>query len=85
MQSFFSMASSTIFFKGIALEPLIPTSEVMTYLDFEAEILADKASLENPAKTTEWTAPILAHARIVIGSCGIIGMYIVTTSPFLTP
>lgn len=35
--------------------------------------------------TTEWTAPILAHANIAMTSSKIMGMYNATISPFCTP
>ena len=43
------------------------------------------ASAEKPPKTTEWTAPMRAHASIAIGRWGTIGMKSVTRSPFFTP
>ena len=43
------------------------------------------ASDENPAKTTECIAPILAHANTENANSGIIGKYIQTLSPFFTP
>ena len=68
LQLFFSMASSTIFFNFISFVPLTPTSAVITTFELEAAILEDSASLEKPAKTTEWIAPIRAAASMVIGS-----------------
>ena len=34
----------------------------------------NKASAENPPKTTEWGAPIRAQANIAIAASGIIGI-----------
>ncbi len=39
----------------------------------------------NPPKTCEWTMPSRAHASIVIGSSGTMGMWKVTRSPALSP
>ena len=38
-----------------------------------------------PPNTTECTAPILAQANMAITASGIIGIYIITRSLFLTP
>ena len=66
-------ASSTIPFKSIDLLPRNPPSEVMTILHSLSLILAATAEAENPAKTTEWMAPILAQAKTEIAKSGIIG------------
>jgi len=58
---------------------------VTRYSDSAEFIRVASASAENPANTTLWGAPIRAHASIAIGSSGIIGMYIVTTSSSSTP
>lgn len=42
-------------------------------------------SAEKPPKTTECTAPMRVHASMVAGSSISIGMYSVTSSPFLMP
>ena len=67
------LASSTIFLSGMDFPPRIPSQAVTTNGDSAAEILDASASAEKPANTTEWTAPILAHASIVMGSSGIMG------------
>ena len=72
-------------FKSIVLLPLKPPSAVITILHWESLIRAASAEEENPAKITECMAPILAHARILIASSGIIGRYTATRSPFLIP
>ena len=69
----FSKASSTILFKSMVLFPRYPPSDVITILHSLSLILAVTADAENPAKTTECIAPILAHARIVMANSGIIG------------
>ena len=69
-----SKASSTIDFKSINLDPLKLPSAVNKTLHWESLILAAKAVAENPAKTTECTAPILAHARTATVSSGTIGI-----------
>ncbi len=38
-----------------------------------------------PPKTTEWTAPRRAQASMAMAASGIIGMYMITLSPFCTP
>ena len=73
MQSQSSKASSTILFKSIVLAPLKEPSLVITILQSESFILVDKAVEENPAKTTECMAPILAQANTETASSGIIG------------
>ena len=40
---------------------------------------------ENPAKMTEWVAPILEQANIDATAIGDTGMYMATMSPFLMP
>ena len=48
-------------------------------------ILEANASEENPAKTTEWIAPILAQASMEATAIGETGKYMTTLSPALTP
>ena len=66
-------ASSTIDFKSIVLFPLKLPSDVKTILHEASFILAAKAVDEKPANTTEWTAPILAHASTAIANSGTMG------------
>ena len=66
-------ASSIIPFKSIDLLPRYPPSEVMTILQSLSFILVATAVAENPAKTTEWIAPILAQAKTETANSGIIG------------
>ncbi len=54
-------------------------------LDLQSWILSLSALAEKPPNTMLCIAPILAHASIDIASSGIMGRYIVTRSPFLTP
>ena len=45
------------------------TPEVVTTTrDLQSPTLEASDSAEKPAKTTEWTAPMRAHASMVIGS-----------------
>jgi len=78
-------AASTTVLSGIGFAPRRTADAVSTILDFESPIRAASASAEKPPKTTEWTAPRRAQASIAAGSSGTIGMYRVTSSPFLTP
>ena len=66
----FSRASSTTFFTGIIFSPLKFPSEVNMAFAWQSFIRSDRAVEENPAKTTEWIAPILAQAKIAIAASG---------------
>ena len=57
-------ASSTLAFSGIFLPPRTPSSAVITTRDPQSSIRPFSASGEKPPNTTEWTAPIRAHASI---------------------
>ena len=61
-------------FKSITFEPLKLPSAVNKTLHSESLILAAKAVAENPAKTTECTAPTRAQARTAIVNSGTIGI-----------
>ena len=79
-------ARSAFIFIGIfCLVPLTPVSWVTSTLHSESLIRSLSESLENAPNTTEWTAPILAHARTATANSGIICIYKHTLSPFLTP
>jgi len=80
-----SSASSTIPFRSMVLAPRYDPSAVITILHSASLILVASAIAENPANTTEWTAPILAQAKRATARSGIIGMYIQTRSPFSIP
>ena len=54
-------------------------------LQSASKILSFSDSGENPPNTTEWMAPILAHASIAKAASGIIGIYIHTLDPFEAP
>ena len=70
----FSQASSTLRLSGTTLPRRHPSSAVMIATAAASFMRSRTASALNPPKTTEWAAPILAHASIAIGSSGIIGM-----------
>jgi hypothetical protein len=59
----FSKASSIISFNAIVLLPRYPPSDVMTILH-SLSIIRLATAGENPAKTTECMAPILAQAKM---------------------
>ena len=80
-----SIAASALAFSGICLPRRQPASAVMIILALASLLRSAMASAANPPKTTEWTAPIRAQASRAMASSGTIGMYIVTTSPFLMP
>ena len=48
--------------------PLMTPDVVTTTRDLQSATRDASDSAENPAKTTEWTAPMRAHASMVIGS-----------------
>ena len=70
----FSRASSTTAFTAMFLAPLKFPSDVSTILAWQSLIRSAKAEEENPAKTTECTAPILAQANIATAASGIMGI-----------
>mmetsp|Transcript_26392 Transcript_26392/g.42793 ORF Transcript_26392/g.42793 Transcript_26392/m.42793 type:complete len:211 (+) Transcript_26392:1354-1986(+) len=78
-------AASTIFLSGILRPPRRPSSVVKTYLLWTLSIRSRRASELNPANTILCGAPIRTQASITNAVIGIIGMYIVTGSPFFTP
>jgi hypothetical protein len=45
----------------------------MTTLHSQSLTLSRRDSALNPAKTAEWTAPILAHARKAAAACHVMG------------
>ena len=80
-----SSALSTVDLSLIFFVARSPSSAVRTTLHCESTMRARSASAENPAKTTEWIAPIRAHASIAYAASGTIGMYRQTRSPLRTP
>ena len=79
-------ALSAFAFIGIfCFVPRTPVSCVIKTLHEESLIRSRRDSGLNAPKTTECTAPILAHASIAIGNWGTICMYKHTRSPFSTP
>jgi len=69
-----SKASSTIDLKSTVLFPLKTPSDVNIILHSASLILVESATDENPAKTTECTAPILAQANTEMANSGTIGI-----------
>ena len=59
---------------GIFLAPRKFPSDVKTILALQSFILSANALEENPAKTIEWIAPILAQDNIAIAASGTIGI-----------
>lgn len=56
-----------------------------TMVTFAWSMRTDNSFGANPPNIKLCIAPILAHASIVYIACGIIGIYMTTLSPFLTP
>lgn len=52
--------------------PLMTPDVVTTTRDLQSATRDARDSAEKPAKTTEWTAPMRAHASMVIGSSPVI-------------
>ena len=69
-----SNALSTFAFNGVFLPPLGASSAVTMSEALQPSTRAANASGENPAKTMEWIAPILAHASMAYAASGIIGI-----------
>ena len=69
-----STASSTAGFNGIEPPRRNCPSVVMTTFASASSIRLRSASALKPPKTTEWGAPMRAHASIATTACGIIGM-----------
>ena len=61
-------ASSTISFVASFFLPLMTPDVVTTTRDLQSATRDASDSAEKPANTTEWTAPMRAHANMVIGS-----------------
>jgi hypothetical protein len=51
-----------------------PPSAVTSTLQVASLMRSASESAENPPNTTEWAAPMRAHASMATGSSGIIGM-----------
>ena len=69
-----AIALSAFGFIGIALSPRKVPLAVIRVLQVESTMRSAKASAENPPKTTECIAPILAQASIATAASGTIGM-----------
>ena len=80
-----SIASSVISFRLMSFSPLYRPSDVIKIEHSASFIRSLNEFAENPAKTTECMAPILAHDKTAIASSGTIGMYRHTRSPFFIP
>ncbi len=66
-------ASSTAGLSAIGLPRRLPPSQVITRTASASSMRLRSASAENPPNTTEWTAPMRAHASIATAASGIIG------------
>ncbi len=66
-------ASSVVALSGIRRPPRTPSSAVMTKSDLQSWMRPTRLSAEKPPNTTEWIAPMRAHASSAKGSSGIIG------------
>ena len=62
-------AASTIAFVAIVFPPRRPSSVVISKRDAQSRTRSRRDSAENPAKTTEWTAPIRAQAKKAAAAC----------------
>jgi hypothetical protein len=69
-----SRASSTAGFNGAGAPRRKAPSAVTTKVQSESRMRLERASAENPAKTTEWMAPRRTMASRVTTASGIIGM-----------
>ena len=78
-------AWSTIVLRCRHLFPRITALQVSTTVAWLSRMRWESDSAEKPAKTTEWTAPIRAHANIEIGNSRSMGRYITTRSPCWIP
>ena len=67
-------AASTFFLSGNGAPRRQPPSAVITATAWASWLRSAIASLENPPKITECTAPIRAQPSIAITSSGVIGM-----------
>ena len=67
------IAASAITFVAIVFPPRRPSSDVMRMRDLQSWMRSRSDSAEKPAKTTEWTAPMRAHARKAATACHVIG------------
>ena len=70
----FLSASSTFFLRGSCEPRRQPPSAVITATALASSLRSAIASLENPPKITECTAPIRAQASMAITSSGVIGI-----------
>ena len=66
-------ATSALALSGTAAPRRQPPSAVMSTLASASLMRSARASGEKPPNTTEWGAPMRAHASRAIGSSGIIG------------
>ena len=62
-----------------------PKFDVTTTVAPESTMRSLSASAESPLNTTQWMAPMRAHASMQMANCGIMGRYSTTRSPRLTP
>ena len=66
-------ASSALALSGTRRPPRNPSSAVMRIRESQSRMRPASDSDENPANTTEWIAPIRAHASIAAATSGTIG------------
>ena len=66
-------AASVLALSGTVRPPRRPSSAVMMSDESQSWIRPASESGEKPPNTTEWTAPIRAHASMAIAASGIIG------------
>ena len=66
-------AWSTLALSGTFLPPRVPSSAVMTTVEAQSAMRPASESGEKPPNTTEWIAPMRAHASIATAASGIIG------------
>ena len=67
-------ASSTRCLYGTGLPPRIPASEVTISFGVASSIRVARLAAAKPPNTTEWIAPMRAHASIANAASAIIGM-----------
>jgi hypothetical protein len=66
-------AWSTFALSGTFLPPRTPSSAVITTVEAQSAMRPASESGEKPPNTTEWMAPMRAHASIATAASGIIG------------
>ena len=67
------------------LFPSMPHEADIMSFGFASSILIASSGGANPPNTTEWIAPMRAHASMAMSASGIIGIYRMTVSPLPAP